>query len=124
VPEQERVSAISSLSAHRPSAPPRYRASAKRHHHWHPLLLMLNKTEKKEYPAHLPPVGLGLAFLLRLSFRLFLNHTQQRITPPLQLLHAPALEEPVKAEHRKLRYIPPNTLVDVLGTHAVVVQPA
>lgn len=62
--------------------------------------------------------------LLRLPrLRLLLNHPQQRITPPLELLGTPALEEPIEPEHRELRDILLDAFVHVLRRHTVMVQP-
>ena len=55
---------------------------------------------------------------------LLLDHAKERVTSPLELLRTPALEEPVEPEHRELRDILLDTLVHVLGLHAVVVEAA
>jgi hypothetical protein len=66
--------------------------------------------------THLPLRGLQLRLLSHPGPRLFLllNHPQQRITPPLQLLRRPTLENPIKLEHRELRDILLDPLMHIV----------
>lgn len=74
--------------------------------------------------AYLSLRALRLHLLGLPALCLLLNHAEQRVTSPLQLLRAPALEEPVETEHRELQDVFLDALIDILCLHAVMVQPA
>jgi len=81
----------------------------------------VKKTRNK---THLPLRRFQLRLLRHPGLFLLLNHPQQRITPPLQLLRRPTLEKPIKPEHRELRDILLDPLIHIVRLHPIVIESA
>ena len=62
--------------------------------------------------------------LLLLHFYLLLNHSKQRIIPPLRPVQRPTLEETVEAKDGEHWNIFLDALINIVGGYPVVVQAA